>query len=158
MGNKEIMQMLKLIEEKKAALEAIYDLTLEQKKDIDESEGIKLDELIDKKQVKIDEIVEIDKFFQATFEKLKRDLKITALDELDLKLYPELKTLQNQVKEISESGSKIMELETENRTKLEALIKEIKKDIKNVSVGRKSINAYEKQNINTDGVYIDKKK
>lgn len=157
-ANEIILKMQQLLDEKKEALVIIYDLTLKQKEDIETCNGDNLEKFIDKKQEQIDKIDSIDKLFNNVFEKLKMELKVDALDELNLDLYPGLKIIKSQILDITELGRKTIDLEILNKNKLDILINEIKKDIKRVRLGQKSINAYDKQNINADGIYIDKRK
>ena len=51
-----------------------------------------------------------------------------------------------------------MNLENENKEKINKIINQTKDDLKRIKLGQKSINAYDKPNINIDGIYIDKKK
>ena len=80
------------------------------------------------------------------------------MEELDTGNYSDFKIIKEQIKGLMEIAHKTMALERENKDALEILIDNVKNDIKQVSLGKKSISAYEKQSTNTDGIYIDKKK
>lgn len=157
-SNKEVLEMQELLNEKKVALDIIYNMTVKQREDIEKNEGENLKEYIDKKQEQIDRIDNIDELFENTFNRFKKELNIESVETLDFMLYPGLKTIKDQTEDIVSLGKKTMELEIENKGKLEALIENIKSDINQVKAGKKSIHAYDVQNTNTDGVYIDKKK
>jgi len=157
-NNKLIVKMQELLKEKKAALDIIYNMTVKQREDIEKNEGENLKEFIDIKQEQIDKIDNIDELFEDAFNEFKKELNIQSIETLDFKLYPGLKTIKDQTEDIVNLGKKAMELEIVNKEKLEALIENIKSDINQVKAGKKSIHAYDVQNVNTDGVYIDKKK
>jgi hypothetical protein len=55
-------------------------------------------------------------------------------------------------------AKEIMTIEESNRDKLNILLNELKKEMKHISLGKKSIRAYEKPAAYNDGIYIDKKK
>lgn len=153
-----ISKMQQLLEEKKAALACIYDLTIKQKEDIESNMGDNLEDFIDKKQEQIDKIDRVDSLFNNVFNLLKSELKVENLDELDFELYPNLKTVKDQVSQIIQLAKKTMDLEKENKEKIDKIMNEIKSDLKRVRLGKKSIDAYDKPNINVDGIYIDRKK
>ncbi len=153
-----VVKMQELLNKKKEALKIIYNLTLKQKNDIDTNEGANLEKYIDDKQIEIDKIDNIDKGFSMIFEDLKKRLNIESMEELDTGNYSDFKIIKEQIKGLMEIAHKTMALERENKDALEILIDNVKNDIKQVSLGKKSISAYEKQSTNTDGIYIDKKK
>ena len=157
-SNRAIEKMRKLLKEKKAALDIIYNMTVKQREDIEKNEGENLKEYIDKKQEKIDKIDNIDELFEDTFNEFKRKLNIESVEMLDLRLYPGLRAIKEQTEDIVNLGKKTMEIEIENKEKLTVLIENIKSDINQVKAGKKSIHAYDAQTVNIDGVYIDKKK
>lgn len=153
-----IIKMQQLLTDKKDALTCIYDLTINQKEDIETNMGDNLEDFIDKKQEQIDKIEEIDNFFNNVFQLLKSEIKVDTLDELDFELYPNLKTVKKQVVEIIELAYKTMEIENENKEKIDKIMNDIKSDLKRVRLGKKSIDAYDKPNASVDGIYIDRKK
>jgi len=153
-----VMKLQSLLEEKKAAMESIYSLTLDQKEDIEKNQGENLNSFIDRKQKEIDKIQAIDENFQDVVMLLKKELEIDVLDNIDPKIYPEFKSIKGLTKQIMELAPKIMELEEQNRIKVQDIINNIKKDIKTIKLGQKSVKAYEKPNLNVGGIYIDSKK
>jgi hypothetical protein len=89
---------------------------------------------------------------------MKRELKVNTLEEIDFSKYPEMKNLKLKVAEIVSVAQDIMGIEESNKKKLIVLMNGLKKEINQINAGKKSIKAYEKPNINNDGIYIDKKK
>ena len=156
--NSVIIELLSLIDKKKQLFDSILEITLEQKKDIEEDKANNIEKLVARKQSAIDSIDEIDKSFAERFNLLKKHLNIKTLEELDLSKYPMLKRLKLKVEEIMSLARNIMEIEVSNKEKLTAIMNELKSDMKQLSVGKKSVKAYEKPNTYNDGIYIDKKK
>jgi hypothetical protein len=69
-----VMKLQSLLEEKKASMESIYSLTMDQKEDIEKNQGENLNTFIDKKQTEIEKIQIIDKDFEDTVRTLKKKL------------------------------------------------------------------------------------
>ena len=153
-----IVQLIKLIDKKAELFDKIMEMTLEQKKDIDENAANKIEKLVNKKQSIIESVDEIDKSFSEKLNMLKKQLKVNTLDEIDFLKYPEMRNLKLKVEEIMSMAQDIMCIEESNKKKLIVIMDGLKKEIKQINVGKKSIKAYEKPNINNDGIYIDKKK
>jgi len=157
-ANNRITELVSLIDKKKQLFDNIMDITLEQKKDIDENAANNIEKLVNQKQSVIESIDEIDKSFSEKFNLLKKQLKINTLEEIDFSKYPEMKNLKRKVVEITAMAQDIMIIEESNKKKLVSIISGLKNEIKQINQGKKSIKAYEKPNINNDGIYIDKKK
>lgn len=156
--NSLIIELLNLIDKKRRLFDDIMEITVEQKKDIEENEADNIEALVNRKQSVIDGIDEIDRTFSEGFSRLKEQLNINSLEELDFTKYPVLKSLKLKVAEIMSLAQKIMEIEESNREKLSSRLNALKKDMKQLNVGKKSIKAYQNPIINSDGIYIDKKK
>ncbi len=156
--NSIISELLSLIDKKRQLFDNIMEITLEQKKDIEENSANTIEELVNRKQDVIDRIDEIDRTFSAKFDLLKKQLNINSLEELDITKYPILRSLKLKVEEIMSLAKKIMVIEESNKDKLTSMLNELKKEMKQLSVGKRSIKAYENPVINNDGIYIDKKK
>lgn len=153
-----ISKLQDLLEQKKYALESIYKLTIAQQEDIEKNQGENLNSFIDEKQKEIEEIEVLDEAFNKTFQIFKSELKIETLDSIDIRSYPELGAIKKITGEIMDLSRKIMDLEEDNKDKVTNIIDGIKEELKTVRLGQKSLKAYEKTNINTGGVYIDRKK
>jgi len=150
--------LVELLEGKIAALEKIHELTLKQKEDIKNNQGDNINGFIDKKQVEIDKINVIDEDFANTVKKLKLELDIESLEQVDTDRFPQMKVIRVKIEEILNLGNDIMKLEEYNKDKIIEIINNIKKDLKAVNLGRKFVKAYEKPNIDVGGIYIDRKK
>lgn len=157
-SNSTITELLKLITEKKKAFESLMELTLVQKKDIEENNAENIEKLVRQKQQIIDRVDEMDIAFSEGFALLKKQLKINDLEKADLSGYPMLKELKLKVADIMSYAKEIMAIEEENRGKLSSMLSDMKKDIKQINVGKRSIKAYENKPTYNDGIYIDKKK
>ena len=156
--NSVIIELLSLTDKKKQLFDSILEITLAQKKDIEENAANKIEGLVSKKQSVIDSIDEIDKSFSEKFKLLKKQLMVNSLEEVDFTKYPELKNLKLKVEEIMSMAQEIMLIERSNKEKLVSIMNEMKKEIKQIKAGKKSIKAYERPITNNDGIYVDKKK
>ncbi len=153
-----IVELMNLLEKKRKLFDSIMEITLEQKKVLEENKADKMESLVGRKQSVIDSIDEIDRSFSQGLNTLKKHLNVQALEEVDFTKYPELKNLKLKVEEIMSMAQEIMLIERSNKEKLESIMNEMKKEIKQIKAGKKSIKAYEKPIISNDGIYIDKKK
>jgi len=153
-----IVELMSLLEKRGKLFDGIMEITLEQKKDLENNETDKMESLVARKQSVIDSIDEIDRSFSQGLNTLKKHLNVKALDEVDFTKYPELKNLKLKVEEIMSKAKEIMLIERSNKEKLVSIMNEMKKEINQIKAGKKSIKAYEKPIINNDGIYIDKKK
>ncbi len=153
-----IVELMSLLEKKQLLFDRIMEITLEQKKVLEENEADKIESLVGRKQSVIDSIDEIDMSFSQGLKTLKKHLNVQVLEEVDFTKYPELKDLKLKVEEIMSMAQEIMLIERSNKEKLVSIMNEMKKEIKQIKAGKKSIKAYEKPIISNDGIYIDKKK
>ncbi|MPM83674.1 hypothetical protein SDC9_130743 [bioreactor metagenome] len=153
-----ISKLQSLLEQKKTSMESIHKLTLAQKADIDKNQGENLSRFIDEKQKEIDMIEGIDQAFAEIYQLMKSKLKVDTLDSIDAESYPQLKIVKKITGEILDLAGDIMKLEEENKGRVSDLIDGIKRQLKTVKLGKKSLKAYETPNVNVGGVYIDRKK
>lgn len=157
--NMQLIKDLNYITEQKLKLfKEILNITILQKEDIENNKAENIGDLIDRKQQVIDAIDKLDKSFLQGYQQLKDELKLDRPDRIDTNKYPELKTLKHCVEDIMELAGKIMELENSNREKLNAIFNEVKNELKQINVGKRSLKAYEKPVVQNDGIYIDRKK
>lgn len=156
--NNAVAELIDLLDKKSKLFDTIMEITLEQKKDIDENAANNIEKLGNQKQSIIESVDEIDKSFSEKLNLMKRELKVNTLEEIDFSKYPEMKNLKLKVVEIVSVAQDIMGIEESNKKKLVELMNGLKKEINQIKAGKKSIKAYEKPNINNDGIYIDKKK
>lgn len=156
--NSIIKQLIELIDRKLELLVNIKSLTQEEQKCIEESGGDNVNAILDKKQLLIDNIDEIDKSFADAFDQLKHELKVKSLEEVNVAKYPELEGLKLKVGNIMSISKELMVIEEANRDKLNSALDDLKKEMKLISTGKRSIKAYESPIPYNDGIYIDKKK
>ena len=153
-----IVELMSLLEKKQLLFDRIMEITLEQKKVLEENEADKIEGLVGLKQSVIDSIDEIDMSFSQGLKTLKKHLNVQVLEEVDFTKYPELKDLKLKVEEIMSMAQEIMLIERSNKEKLVSIMNEMKREIKQIKAGKKSIKAYERPITNNDGIYVDKKK
>ena len=153
-----IVELMSLLKKKQLLFDRIMEITLEQKKVLEENEADKIEGLVGLKQSVIDSIDEIDMSFSQGLKTLKKHLNVQVLEEVDFTKYPELKDLKLKVEEIMSMAQEIMLIERSNKEKLVSIMNEMKKEIKQIKAGKKSIKAYERPITNNDGIYVDKKK
>lgn len=151
----EVMEKLIEISKRKSdILNDIYSLTVEQSRIIAKEDVEGLNELIDKKQVFIDEAQELD----AKFEKIVDDLKlvygVSRLDEIDI-CKTEVEKIQIVVKAIMEKVKLIRKLEMENSTLLREMKDNIERKITSIKSGKKAVSGYGYANMQHP-VYFDK--
>lgn len=156
--NSIIMELLGLIDQKSQLFDNIMEITLEQKIDIEQNEANNIQQFVNNKQVVIDSIDKIDKIFSDKLGLLKKVLNIDLLENADYAKYPILKELKQKVGRIMELAQEIMIVEESNKEKLNLVMNGLMKDMRQLSIGKKSIRAYEAPVMNNDGIYIDKKK
>lgn len=113
-------------------------------------------EAIDRKEILINNVNEIDKGFTSVYERVRSEL----LE--DKALYAsELKTMQSLIKECVDLGMEIEALEERNRAKLELVFSVGFKGIKQIRQSKKAANKYYKSmsngNVN-DSILYDRKK
>jgi len=157
-ANKVLTELIGLLEKKSRLFDTIMEITLEQKKDIDENTADNIEEYIKQKQEVIDTIDSIDRNFSEKFDLLKRSLNIGSMENADFLKYPALKELKLKVEGIMSQAREIAAIEEENKEKLSFLMNGLMKEIKQLNVGKRSIKAYESPGIRNDGIYIDRKK
>lgn len=156
--NSTIIELLSLLEKKRKLFDSIMKITIEQKKDLEENKGDKMEDLVGQKQAVINNVDEIDRSFSEGLNLLKKHLNVQTLEEIDFTKYPELRNIKLKVEEIMSMAQDIILIEKSNREKLVSVMNEMKREIKQINTGKRSIKAYEKANINNDGIYIDRKK
>jgi len=156
--NSMIEELISLVDRKRQLFDNIMEITLEQKKDIEENGANNIEEHVNKKQVVIDSVDAIDKSFSELLNMVKKQLNINSLEEADLTKYPTLRNLKLKVEGIMELAKNIMKIEESNKEKLTSLMAALKQEMSRMSVGKKSIKAYEAPVFSNDGIYIDKKK
>lgn len=150
--------MKESLERKKRYLSEILELTKEQerlakeKKFNEEAFG----EIIDKKEILINNVNEIDKGFTSVYDRVRTEV----LDNKE-QYAPQLAEMQKLIKECVDLGMEIEALEARNRATLERVFSVGFKGIKQMRQSKKAANKYYKAmsngNVN-DSVLYDRKK
>lgn len=158
-GNIQFDRMIELLKRKKQLLCDMFDLTKAQTDVITAGTLDKLQELIDDKQQKINEIDKLDTDFSMYFESLKIAFGINKLNELDAASHPQAKQLKQITSEVVGLVGEISRVEKVNSEKSKKLLDELGSQIKKVNQGRKINNAYNKTNsANPSSFFMDQKK
>ncbi|WP_072888550.1 flagellar export chaperone FlgN [Tepidibacter formicigenes] len=146
-------------------MKEIYEITKMQKVEIEKNNADSLLKYIEKKQEKIEEVNELDKKFYSIYIKIKEDLGITNIENIDIQKYPEIKELKNTVENILNITREIDEIDKINNSKVKEefdKVKEelnkVKNDKKNLRNNMKAYRGYNTKYNHAQGVFVDYKK
>jgi hypothetical protein len=152
----EVMEKLIEISKRKSdILNDIYSLTVEQSKVIIKEDIDGLNELIDKKQVFIDEAQELDAQFEKIVDDLKLVYSVERLDQINI-CKSEVEKIQIVIKAIMEKVKLIRKLEMENSTLLREMKDNMERKIIAIKSGKKVVANYGYSNNMQQPVYFDK--
>lgn len=151
-------RLIDILKKKHVLLRSILSLTKAQYSHINEDSVEKLQKLIDEKQHVIDDINKLDDEFDIYFSRLKTNLKINSLDELNAAGIEGAKHLKEITAEIINLIMEISEMEKENRQKSKELLDILGEEIKKINQGKKVSATYTSKPINIPAYFIDKKK
>lgn len=156
-AEKDIIDLIGLLNEKANLLNNILELTNQQTDVIKLEKMDKLDNRIKAKQLNIDNINKIDKKFIRKFNEIKHQYHVEKLQDLDVnhELLLELKGVTEEVHAII---SQIFEKEKLNKELISKNFQEIKDRLKNIKKGKKVTQNYYKKTTQTGGYFIDQKK
>lgn len=155
---KYMQRLLEVSQKKYNLLKDMLDITRLQEETINEDSLEELDKNIGQKQEKIDQINKIDEEFDVYFQRLKKELKVTNLDELKDCSIKGAKELKECIAKITGLIGQICELEKLNNNKAKDLLDSIGNKIKNINQGKKVSSAYTPGPVQIPSYYIDKKK
>jgi len=146
------------LERKKRYLKEILELTGQQEKLAKESpfDEDSFDDIIDKKDILIDNINEIDKGFESVYNRVR-----TEISENKEFYKPELKAIQQLIRECVDTGLAIEALEERNRSSLETAIAGSFKGMNQVKQSKSVANKYYMSMANgmvNDSILYDRKK
>ena len=150
--------MLDSLKRKKSYLDEILALT-ERQSEIAEAGQLDDDafgETVDRKEILIDNINEIDKGFTSVYDRIRGNL----LDNKDRYL-DKLKSMQELIRYCMDAGLKIEALEERNRAKLEFALANRQKNFRQVKQSRSIVNKYYRGmsgSIINDSLLYDRKK
>lgn len=137
----------------------ILELTREQKKILSASEmdAEKFDNIIEKKGVRIEEILEIDKGFNSVFDRVK--IEIQANKE---KYRTQIIEMQNYIRVITDMSVELESLEQSNKLKFDEFVHKKRSEIKNFNISNKTAASYyqnmSNQHHSWQTYFLDKKK
>ena len=152
-----------LLAKKKVLLLEILAMTQAQTKVITEDGLDSLNDLINKKQLKIDEIDKLNEEFQIYLARFKSTLGISSLEQLNTASLSEAAaTGARQLKALTAETlnviGQISEIEKVNSKKSNELREQLGGEIKRINQGKKVNNAYNPGSYNTPSYFMDKKK
>lgn len=151
-----IDKLISLSKEKKQLINEMHNFTEAQKKEIEKEDMDNLNNILDEKDKLIQKINKIDIEFLTIFSQIKKDENIENIDELDAKLYPNLKELKEVVTDISSTLIALSLLDEENNKDMIKRIEETKMELKKVKEGQRAYKEYHKP---VEGsILIDEKK
>ncbi len=156
--DKYVEKMIKVTNNKYKLLQEVLAMTEEQFRSINE-EGLEaLEKLVAQKQIKIDDINKLDDEFNVYFHRLKFELKIKSLDELQGSDIRGAGDLKESVGKVIGILGEIFEVEKKNNDKAKMLLSEIGSEIKKLNVGKKINSVYRPGPVQAFSYFIDKKK
>ena len=146
------------LEKKSKVLDQLLILTETQEKYIDKGDidTDEFDQLFDKKEKQIQELLKLDKGFEQIFEYVKDE--ITQNKE---KYINELKKLQELITQVTDKNITLQALEQRNRMKLDTLMRTKRSNIKNFKLSSKTAASYYKNMANQhqgQAYFFDRKK
>ncbi|HOM01290.1 MAG TPA: flagellar export chaperone FlgN [Acetivibrio sp.] len=154
-----IQTLVQISEKKLNCLKNILSLTMTQNETINEEGMDGLQNLIDEKQAKIDEINRLDDEFNACFTAFKQKLGISSLDEAGRLGVKGAKELQDIVVKIVELLREISEAEKKNKEKADNLLNYLGAKIREIREGRRISSAYSSAaSVSPPSYFFDKKK
>ena len=155
----QISRMTELLARKKALLAEMLELTVEQTGAIDSKSLERLQELVEEKQKRIDEIDRLDEEFTACMDRLKAAAGVKDLSELDASRFPGARELKQATGEVLALVGKISSIEKDNSAKCRELLEEIGSQIRRLNQAKKLNNAYNRPDAGgAPSFFLDKKK
>jgi len=156
---KYVERLLAVFDKKHALLLEMLAITRRQSQSINEDGLESLEKAIGEKQSIIDSIDKLDEEFDVYYKRLKQELRVKSLDELenpDIKGLKELKSLTGRVMELIRE---INRLEKENSTRAKELLENLAGEVRKLNQAKKVNTAYKPGSaMQPPSYYIDKKK
>ena len=146
--------LIELSKQKSGILDEIYFLTIDQSKVIMKEDIDGLNELIDKKQVLIDEAKELDAEFEKIVDEIKSFYSVEKLEDIEI-CRVEVEKIQIVVKAIMSKVNLIRQLEMDNSLLLRNMKDSIETKIKAIKKGKKVVANYGYAKLQQP-VYFDK--
>jgi len=155
-----IERVIEASNKKYKCLQDLILLTMAQTEAINEEGMDGLGKLINEKQAKIDEIINIDEDFEMHFSLLKQKLGVDKLDEIDTSRLKGAKELKQITEKIMELLTEINKLEKQNHEKAKSLLDEFGAKIRQIREGKKLNDLYYNSGagLTPPSYFVDKKK
>jgi len=151
-----IDNLISLVDSKYEQLQEIYLLTIEQAKVIEDDDVQGLLELIDKKQQKIDLVVNFDTQFEAITDDIKTIYDVKSLDELDAQ-DTNLADLKEKIANVTSILQQIIQIENSNKEKLNKAKHQLEMKMNKAQTGKVAVKQYNGINGYADAVFFDRK-
>ena len=148
--------LISLTENKYEQLKDIYLLTEQQALAIESSDMDSLGELIDRKQQKIDIIVNLDSQFENITDDLKTIYDVKSLDELEVQS-ANIAILKEGISKVTDILHQIVGAENTNKKKMEESKGELEEKMQGTQTGKAALKQYGSVENYTDAVFFDKK-
>ncbi len=153
-----IGRLTEISNKKLVLLKDLLLLTQAQSGTINENQIPELQELVDKKKARIEQIDKLDEDFGVYFQRLKQTLQVKSLDELDGKKIPGVKELQDVIGSIMKLLKGITIIDSGNSEKANDLFNSLSGEMKKISQTKKLGSAYTMPASAPPSYFIDKKK
>ena len=147
-------KLIEISKSKSDILNDIYSLTVDQSRVIAKEDIEGLNDLIDKKQVLIDNAKSLDEQFEKIVDELKLVYGVDKLDQIDI-CKSEVEKIQIVIKAIMDKVKLIRQLEMENSSLLRDMKNAMERKILSIKTGKKAVSNYGYNNMQQP-VYFDK--
>lgn len=154
---KYVERMLQISTKKYGVLREIKEITGQQEEVITEETTERLNEFLDEKQKRIEEIDKLDEEFKIYYERLKFEMKVKSLEELQAGSIKGVKELQLCISGILHLVNEISQLEKKNSEKANRLLEDLSQEIKKLNQGKKVNSLYSSASPQPSAYFIDKK-
>ena len=148
--------LISLTENKYEQLKDIYLLTEQQSLAIEAEDMDNLGELINRKQQKIDIIVNLDSQFESITDDLKTIYDIKSLDELETQS-ANIALLKEGISKVTDILHQILGAENINKKKIEESKSIIEEKMQGTQTGKTALKQYGGMQTYADAVFFDKK-
>ncbi|TCO76445.1 flagellar export chaperone FlgN [Marinisporobacter balticus] len=155
-----IDELIYASQKKEMNLKTLLDLTIAQKSFIKNGDLDKLATAISQKQSTIEKINQMDIDFLNGYNRLKRSLGVTSIEDIDVVKYPALKELKLNISNIMGLLKQIEEIDQNNTKNLKIDFEKVKMDMKKLKEKKQSTkiaSSYTKKYAQVQGVFIDHK-
>ena len=155
-----IDQLIEITGQKLNALQELLSLTVTQGNSIKIGDLEGLATIIEKKQDVMNLINGLDAHFLEQYAHLKKALNIQSLEEINVRVYPTVASLQQNVGKIMVLLKRIEEIDRQNNTHLNQDFEQVKEQMKKAKAEQQSNKiaaSYTRKYADVQGVFIDSK-